>query len=194
MTIVQSVSLPSDWNARDFPLRARASEWVIQVPGPKFSKVRAKTILSYLRVGNFRVTACAAAGITDRTLRNWAKYAEDGRQPYKRFFEDMEVAEAQAEAGLVTLVLASARGAGKPHQDWRAAMRILESRGPKRWAPTVRQELTGRDGEPLPGAQPTPAQAAVLIRQKFGEHAQRRDGGLNFGEKFDLGPKPEEPG
>ncbi len=84
-------------------------------------------ICKLLRAGNFRETACAAAGVDARSLRNWLKRGAAGEEPFRKFSEDLDEAEAAAEG---TLVVKIQKGA---LEDWRAAAWLLERRGSKRW-------------------------------------------------------------
>lgn len=85
-------------------------------------------IVKLIGFGNYRETACAAAGIDARTLRNWLKWGAEGTEPYAAFCEAMEEAEAQAHTRhVLTLVSAS-------KEDWRAAAWILSRRWPNQWA------------------------------------------------------------
>jgi hypothetical protein len=72
------------------------------------------------------------------TLRRWLARAEEGGPHclrYRRFAEDLEKAEAEAE----TLTMSAIVHAGKA--DWRALAWILERRGPQRWSPKLTQKV-----------------------------------------------------
>jgi transposase-like protein len=89
-------------------------------------------IVALVRRGSYRETACAAVGVSSRTLRRWLQRARDGgphSQRYKRFAEAVDRAEAEAES----IAAAAIIQAGK--EDWRALAWILERRGPQRWNP-----------------------------------------------------------
>jgi len=84
-------------------------------------------IVSYVRAGNFRSTAAAAAGISPVTLRDWLRRGARGEQPFKQFREDVDQAEAQAEARDAALISKAAE------HDWKAAAWRLERRAHRRW-------------------------------------------------------------
>jgi transposase-like protein len=102
-------------------------------------------IVQYVRAGNFRITAAAAAGISPVTLRDWLRRGARGEAPFDSFREDVDAAEAQAEARLVTLVAKAAE------HDWRAAAWHLERRVHKRWGkkdppdPKPKETITADD-------------------------------------------------
>lgn len=84
-------------------------------------------IVSYVRAGNFRVTAAAAAGISPVTLRDWLRRGARGEEPFVQFREDVDAAEAQAEARDVALISRAAE------HDWKAAAWRLERKVGRRW-------------------------------------------------------------
>jgi len=151
----------------------------------EFSDGEKATLLKLLRVGNFRVTACAAVGITQQTLRNWQERARAGEEKFAEFMDEVERAEAQAEIDTVNVIAMCARGElpkdkdgnvipkdVRTFRDWKAAAFILERRGARRWAP-MQRKVTGKGGEaPVPST-PSPEAAAAIVRQRFGDHARR---------------------
>ncbi len=86
-------------------------------------------IISLVRRGAHRETACASAGVTRRTLEMWLERAKGGPHStrYKRFAEALDKAEAETESVAVSAIIV----AGK--QDWRALAWVLERRGAQRW-------------------------------------------------------------
>lgn len=152
----------------------------------EFTDKERATLLNSLRAGNFRTTACAAVGISTQTLRNWVDRARAGEEPYADFVADLEQVEALAEVETANVIAMCARGEvpkdkdgnvipeeERPFRDWKAAAFLLERRGARRWAPTLKSELTGKDGEALIPAEPSPEAAAALLRLAFGDHARR---------------------
>ena len=93
-------------------------------------KVR-ETIAKYIALAVPRSVACTTAGIDVRTLRIWMERAEKGEQPYKDFAAELEHAEAEAHAKLVTRLYVSA---GK---DWRALAWILSRKYPDQWGDQI---------------------------------------------------------
>lgn len=104
----------------------------------------------------YRETACAAAGIDSKTLRNWLKLAKRGGKAnhiYVQFAHDLEVAEAKTEiVDLATISKAS-------REDWRAAAWRLARKNPDRWGERTRLEHSGPDGGPIE----TKAAGVVLL-------------------------------
>ena len=95
-------------------------------------------VIALVRRGSHRETACAAVGVSSNTLRRWLSRAEEGGPHslrYRRFAEDLDKAEAEAE----TLTMSAIVHAGKA--DWRALAWILERRGPQRWSPRLTQKM-----------------------------------------------------
>ena len=103
-----------------------------------------REILDNIRAGCTQAIAVQAAGITPATYYNWKRRGEiekvriaqgfpprDQEAPFLAFFEKLEQAEAQAEAGMVAEVRAEA-GGGK----W-----ILPRRWPERWSQASRQAV-----------------------------------------------------
>lgn len=100
-----------------------------------------KRIVLLVRRGNFRETAAAAAGVDSKTFRNWLRMGARGRDPYKKFSEDVDQAEADAEAKDIAKLKAS--------KDWKATAWRLERRHQDRWGGKQRHEISGPDGGPV---------------------------------------------
>lgn len=93
-------------------------------------------MLKALATGNHYEPACAYAGISYQTFRNWLQRGEaTTRGEYFEFFESVQRAIAQAEIASVTKIKAAEK------EDWRAAAWMLERRHPDRWASTQRIRL-----------------------------------------------------
>lgn len=108
---------------------------------PKLEDVRGR-ILEWLRRGHYRKVACAAVRITERTLQNWVKWGEQGKEPYASFLVDMQEAEALVEDELLTAIRhaqpAVAGEGGHGADVWTSRAWIMERRWPKRWSGRVR--------------------------------------------------------
>jgi hypothetical protein len=100
-------------------------------------------ILTLVRMGNYRETACAAAGIESRTMRVWLQRGAKGEKPYAEFARKMDEAEAGAEARHVMTLATASR------VDWRAAAWILSRKYHDRWGDRVQVELQDRLGDIL---------------------------------------------
>lgn len=108
------------------------------MPAPaKFTPEVATTILNQVRLGNFRSTAARAAGINQKTLREWLHKADKCRDghPLKDFAQALRKFEAQAEARDIALI----GSAGK--EDWRAVAWRRERMQPRKYGLRVRVEV-----------------------------------------------------
>ncbi len=113
----------------------------VKQPGPgadtKLTPEVQEKICLQLRLGNFRETAAASAGVSSRTLRNWLKAAAEGKDPvYVKFARELELAEA---AGETRDVAKMAKAGG---EDWRSIAWRLERRYPKRWGQQLNITIT----------------------------------------------------
>ena len=153
----------------------------------QFTDREKATLLNYLRAGSFRVTACAAVGISSDTLRNWEKRGHAGEEPFAEFMAEVERVEALAEVETVNVIAMCARGEvpkdkdgnvipeeQRPFKDWKAAAFILERRGAQRWAPITKNEISGKNGGPIVTGGVTPEAAAAIVRAQFGDQARRK--------------------
>jgi transposase-like protein len=114
----------------------------------KFNKERCDKIITALQAGNYREVACRYAGISNQTLRNWLKQAENPDAPpeYLEFLAAIEKAEADAEVADIALIRRSAQDG-----QWQAAAWIRERKNPERWGrrDASKIEVTGADGGPV---------------------------------------------
>ena len=53
-------------------------------------------LLQAIKLGAFTEHACHYAGITSATFRKWRQNAMDGIEPYKSFWEEVNLAESEA--------------------------------------------------------------------------------------------------
>ena len=120
---------------------------------PRLSAEKRNLILELVRAGNYYVTACRAAGISERAFYKWKRLGTDelarreqGHDPdpnldeHVQFVQALTRAENESESRLVAL------WAGAANNDWRAARDLLARRFPDRWADRSKVELTGADG------------------------------------------------
>lgn len=131
-----------------------ASQWPVQPghPSTLTDPDKVSLLLASIADGNYRETACRAAGIPKQTLYNWLKLAEQGNEAAKTFSDALEKAEAQAEQEMVGCVRQAAK-AGP--QFWAAGMTFLERKAPDRWgkrqddssAPKVVVQIGIRDSD-----------------------------------------------
>lgn len=130
-----------------------------------------KRIVASLRRGNFRKTAAAANGISEKTLARWVKRGHaaealededkavpDPELPFLKFCGQVEEAEAEAVQNLTTTIAAASvdrvhtiKRTGRMQLvrmgDWRAAAWILEHGSNKKdWGYKQTLEHTGPDG------------------------------------------------
>jgi len=87
----------------------------------------------HLERGNYRVTAAALCGIAPTTLSRWMH--KEG-EPYESLQRMVRIAEAQAEADSLSVVMDSME---PKDRQW-----YLARRHPDRWAETKRIDLQGR--------------------------------------------------
>ncbi len=99
-------------------------------------------IVAALEAGNYRQTACTAAGIHRHTLQNWEKWGKEGREPYAAFLDALQVAEAKAEMALLACIMSA--GPAIPNVSgadvWTAKAWIMERRFAQRWCARVKQQ------------------------------------------------------
>lgn len=95
-----------------------------------------KRIVAMLRAGNYLETAASAAGITSKTLRIWLRWGKMGREPFRQFATDVDVAVGESQALMVQQV----RSWGQ--RDWRANGWLLERRFPDLFG--ARLQVTSR--------------------------------------------------
>lgn len=98
-------------------------------------------ILSALRAGNFRETACEWAGVSERTLQGWLNVGRrEPNGPFGEFLRALLESERGAEIRAVGIVMKAAQKDAK-HAEW-----WLSRKHPSRWSEkvhvTVDQELS----------------------------------------------------
>jgi hypothetical protein len=112
-------------------------------------------ILHHILAGNYIGVACAEAGITDVTLRNWKARAREliddpecdidelpaEEKIFVDFFGMIKTAEAGAELALL-------KRAARGEKGWQAAMTVLERRHPERWGRQEKRIHEGDEGRP----------------------------------------------
>jgi len=98
---------------------------------PKLTKEVEETILRHIRAGAFLKHACEAAGIEDRTLRNWMTWAEAGKKPYMAFAQ--KVLKARAEDAIRSQSIVTRAQLGHIDGNWKAAAWSLERKHPKQY-------------------------------------------------------------
>ena len=83
-------------------------------------------VTEYIKAGNYAVTACKLAGISERTYYNWLALGKQQESSiYAEFYETIEQAEAEREARLVEKLAKS--------NDLKVTMWMLERTAPERW-------------------------------------------------------------
>lgn len=99
------------------------------------AEIEAK-ILSALRVGSPLNTAAAYAAVAPSTFNLWLRQGRDGRQPFKRLVDEIDLAIAD---GKMRHLVRIDQGADK---DWRAAAWLLERRFPTEFGEKTQSEIT----------------------------------------------------
>ena len=79
-------------------------------PNCKLTPKVQEIICDWISKGNYPSKACQAAGISDETLRNWVKRAEEGDEFYFGFLEAVKKAEAQASVERIARIQEAAKG------------------------------------------------------------------------------------
>lgn len=107
-------------------------EDVIQVPGDKPNTVREvvrrDAILELVRQGCTHRVAALRAGVSESTFYSWRDRGQKARSgKFRQFYEDLQTAEAQAEATLTLQMRVHGR------TEWRAVAWMLERRFPSTW-------------------------------------------------------------
>lgn len=128
------------------------------MPAPtKFTPETRATILQFIRNACSRQQACAAAGITRKTLNAWEKEAaESPDSEMAAFIEEMQLAQDYSEAKLAVIHNALATGTKLEMEgmnlekvNLRALEFQLQFAGTRPWADVRAVEVTGKDGGPL---------------------------------------------
>ena len=96
---------------------------------PKLNKVICEKICEGVLKGNYITTVCRSVGISPRTYHNWKKWGEEGREPYKTFYEKVTECEAKAEMDILNVIYTSAIDQG----NWLSSAWILERKYPNRF-------------------------------------------------------------
>lgn len=96
--------------------------------GGMFSTEIAEQIVQALRAGAFKKHAAGAAGINERTLREWLTRGAGGEEPYAAFAEQCDT--ATSEDALRNQTIISQAAAGPIKGDWKAAAWNLERKHP----------------------------------------------------------------
>lgn len=90
--------------------------------------------LAEIERGASRTAAAAAAGVTDRAVRNWLTRGEAGDERWAEFARKVRKAEGAIEAEAVAMLRAHGE------KDWRALAWWLERRFPLQWAEAKGQQ------------------------------------------------------
>jgi hypothetical protein len=99
------------------------------MPACKLTPDVEETILNLVGAGNTLIHAARAAGVVAETAKNWVKWGETGREPYKAFAAKLDVASARSITNSVDAIKIAAQ------TDWRAAKYHLEYIEKSRAAP-----------------------------------------------------------
>jgi len=94
---------------------------------------RCRVIARQIKRGASLTIACGAAGITDRTLENWEKWAGQGKAPYNGFFRALKRAIQNAIRQAEQKVFAGTPG-------WQGAARWLQAMQSQRWGHWIGHE------------------------------------------------------
>jgi transposase-like protein len=92
---------------------------------------RIEQLVAVLRAGNYIGVAARAAGVGERTLREWMQRGTsdaERERPFREFRERVEAALSEGEVRNVALIAAAAS------ENWLAAAWLLERHFPERWS------------------------------------------------------------
>ncbi len=92
-------------------------------------------VAAALELGLSIADACALAGITTMTFRNWARRGKAGEEPFLSFFALIREARAQGRKKHAQAITVAAA------DDWRAAAFFLERSDPKKWGRREKTEV-----------------------------------------------------
>lgn len=114
--------------------------------GPyKFDKKAAKSIIKSLSIGCWMSVAAATAGVSTKTVYTWLRQGARKTMPeLEQFLKDYKKATAMAARLHMQQIFASAMNGNTKDSKW-----FLERRYPKRWARTIKTQLTGANGGPV---------------------------------------------
>jgi transposase len=99
------------------------------MPRPtKCTENTTKRVMEAIAAGCTVEAACASAGISSSTYRDWRAQGAKGVEPFSAFLASIKKAESEAEERLLNIINKAAP------QHWQAAAWVLERRFPRRWA------------------------------------------------------------
>ena len=101
-------------------------------------------LLEAIRLGMYTEHACAYAGINSSTFRLWRKKAEEGVEPYKSFWLQVN----QAEGTAIIRRMARIEQAGKDGH-WQADAWVLERKYPDKFGRKEKLQLQGDPNAPV---------------------------------------------
>jgi len=147
-------------------------------------------LLAALADGNYRVTACRLAGISESTLSRLYKRAEAGEAAAIALTAAIEKAEALAESEMVGMVRKAAKSGP---QFWAAGATFLERKAPDRWGkrqddasvPRVVVQIGARDSDvivsvgSITSALNTAIDATQVVPTSYLETTQVTEGSLS---------------
>ena len=117
-------------------------------------------LLQAIKLGAFTEHACHYAGITSATFRKWRQNAMDGIEPYKSFWEEVNLAESEA----IVRRIARIEKAGADG-NWQADAWVLERKYPDKFGRREKVTLQADPKAPIEVALQW-ADGNVLDREK----------------------------
>jgi transposase-like protein len=133
----------------------------------KLTPEAAAIILKGIREGAPYRYACAYAGVSDSTFREWRRRAADDERQgidsaYTAFEAEVRKAESEAILARMSIINKAAKGSENKPGDWKAAAWLLERRYPRYFgAVDRRSEEPEADAEPVT----TSRTSAAAVRQ-----------------------------
>lgn len=99
------------------------------------SKSKILEICNLIKCGNYVKTSVKACGVNFNTFNTYMRKGKKGVEPYDEYYELVETAKGEAEAGMVGRIHESALNGNVGADMWRLARMF-----PNRWASTKRVE------------------------------------------------------
>lgn len=93
-------------------------------------------ICDLIRKGNFMKQACISTGVNYETFRSCMNKGKKGIRPYDQWYEQVEIAKADAETGIVNMLADQIDKGNVGVAQW-----MLARKYPQRWERSQKQEV-----------------------------------------------------
>lgn len=99
----------------------------------KLTPAITKKLLNFIRMGLPHKRAAECAGIGERTFYDWIRYAEEGKEGFSQFSQELKKAESEAQAKLIQDI--------QKDPSWQSKAWILERRWADEWGRKEKYEI-----------------------------------------------------